>query len=143
MNNMLQLRRHDGNIFKYMNDFERSFFNSNFKSAPMFRCDISDKDNVYLIEAELPGFEKENIQIEVNENVLTISASSGETSEKNDQNGNYIRRERHSNKLSRSFTTDGINLEEVSASYKNGVLRLSLPKTTPSEPQTKKIEISD
>ena len=116
-------------------------FPAESKSMPAFRTDIRELDDHYLLEAELPGFRKEDIDLEVKEGVLTISASHEETEEKKDERGNYLCRERRSGSYRRSFDLTGIEEEAIAAAYENGVLKLTLPKRGEPEPQIRKISI--
>ncbi|MGD9560420.1 MAG: Hsp20/alpha crystallin family protein [Oscillospiraceae bacterium] len=140
MYSLVPFSKRDGNIFRYMDDIERSFF-GNISGTDQFRCDISEKDGIYLLEAELPGFDKKDIHVDVDDDVITISASHNEESEKKDKDGNYIRRERRYGSFSRSFNAEGVDVDKVKAHYKNGVLSLSMPKAKETVPETRKIEI--
>lgn len=138
---MIPVGRRDGSIFGYLDEIEKSFFNNISDSVSGFRCDVSDKGESYLLEAEMPGFNKEDIEIKLDGDLLTISASHNVENDEKDKEGNYIRRERRYGSYSRSFDVSGIDIENVSASYNNGVLELSLPKVKEEVPEVKKIEI--
>ncbi len=102
-----------------------------------FRIDIEDEGNALLLTADLPGFEKEDIHVDLENDRLTISAErKSETKEKN-----YLRCERSYTSYRRSFGLDGIDAENISASYRNGVLQLNLPKRTPEQLASRRIEI--
>lgn len=133
--------RREASIFSLLDDIERSFFSPSIQGNAQFRCDISEKDGGYLLEAELPGFDKEDINIDVNDSMLTISATHKEEKDEKDKDGNYIRRERRIGSFSRSFSVDGIDVDSIRADYKNGVLSLALPKAKVVEPEPKKITI--
>jgi len=126
-------------LFSMLDDFERSVFGSPAQHFPTFRTDIRDEGNHYLLQAELPGFQKEDIELSVKENILTISAQTQQSSEQSE--GSYVRRERRSGSFSRTFQLDGIRDEDISAAYSNGILELKLPKQQPLQPQARKIEI--
>lgn len=121
------------------NLFDKFFNDSLFSAAvsPM-KVDIKDTDEAYLLEAEIPGIEKEQLQIDYQNNYLTISANS--ENEVNEEKDTYIRKERHSKKMSRSFYIENINSDSIKAEYKNGILKVSLPKDT-SIPKKKTISI--
>ena len=89
-------------------DFERSFFPAEHRQMPAFRTDIKDEGDHYLMEAELPGFNKEDIDLDVKDGMLTVSAHHEETVENKDDAGKYICRERRSGSYSRSFDITGI-----------------------------------
>lgn len=143
MFNLIPYNRREANLFRFMDDFERSFFNNSLKGDSRFRVDISEKDGNYFLEAELPGFDKEDIHVDLNGEVLTIHATHESKDEEKDKDGNYIRRERRFGSYSRSFDVSDIDVDNIKADYKNGVLALTLPQK-PALPQgaaTRKIEI--
>ncbi len=105
------------------------------------RTDIIDQGDKYLLKADMPGFQKEDIKINVQGDELCISAERKEDNDDKDQKGNYIRRERRYDALSRSFGLDGIDAGKITASYDNGVLQVELPKVAEVKPETKTIEI--
>lgn len=128
------------------NRFFDDFFNDDF-FAPIatldhkmagFKVDVQDKGDAYLIEADLPGFDKENVQITYENQYLTIHAK--RDAETEDKEGNYIRRERVCGEFKRSFFIDNINPEDVEALFKNGILSVTLKKT-PLKNESKQIEI--
>ena len=81
-------------IFNTFDDFEKNFFRGFDTKLLDFKTDIIDKENMYLLSAELPGYDKEDISIDINEQTLTISATHKEENDEKDSKGNYIRRER-------------------------------------------------
>ena len=126
-------------IFHYLDNFEKNFF-SGLTNTSQFRTDILDKGDRYLLQAELPGFEKGDIKIDLNNDLLTISAEHNESEEQTDKN--FIRRERRYGSFSRSFDISNIKAEEISAEYKNGILNLTLPKKQENPaPPNRRIEI--
>lgn len=131
--------RNENNLFNYLDNLEKNFFQDNFSDFSQFRCDIIDKGNCYALQAELPGFSKEEIKIDLKDNMLTISAEHKEENETKEHN--FIRRERKYGSFSRSFDVSGIDTEKIGASYNNGVLSLDLPKLEPQLPQSKQINI--
>ncbi len=113
--------------------FFRSFFNmSDAMGSNGFRVDIREKDNAYLLSAELPGVPMDKINLSVNDDVLTISADI-DTKQDDDQ-GSYYYCERRSGHVERSFNLDNVNQDQIKASYENGILNLTLPKRQP-EPE--------
>ena len=117
--------------------FEREFWGDNDKA---FKTDIKDEGDHYLLEAELPGFEKEDIKVNVEDGYLTISAERKNETEEKKENG-YIRRERRFGSFSRSFDVTSVNTDSITAEYKNGVLALNLPKKDETKPAMTNIEI--
>ena len=135
--------------FEYSNDlldsfqnFEKNFFSEIGRSFSGFNTDIQDTGKEYVLEAELPGFNKEDIHVDVQDGVLTISAKHEEKQdEKDEKSGKYVRRERRYGSYQRSFTLDGVDPKSIQAAYENGVLKLTLPKEQPTVPETHRIEI--
>lgn len=115
------------------------FFGSNFFRFDGFCTDVIDNGDSYLLQAELPGFRKEDITIDVDKDTLTISASRNE--EVKDKRGNYVRQERRYNSYCRSFHIPGIKKDGITASYNNGILEITLPKETVIVDEPKRIEI--
>ena len=87
----------------------------------LMRTDVIEKDNAYQLEAELPGFNKEDISIDLKNDTLTISASHTENDDEKDNDGKYIRRERRSSSYQRSFHVEGLKPEDIIAQMKAGV----------------------
>lgn len=133
--------RRDANWLRYMDEMERSLCGSAVNGDARFRCDISEKDDVFTLEAELPGFEKEDIKVDLDGDTLTISAAHSAEEEKKDEDGRVLRRERRYGSFSRRFDVTGINTDEIKADYKNGILELSLPRRKDLDPPTRRIEI--
>ena len=126
------------NPFRDFEEMSRSFWDDNNVSA--FRTDITEKDGTYVLEADLPGFKKEDISIDIDKDCLTISAEhkSEENEEKTD---NYIRRERFYGSYTRSFNVKGIDTDAITAAYNDGVLTLTMPKKEPEVPAARRLEI--
>ena len=126
-----------GNMFPGFFDdggLERSFAG--------FNTDVMEKDGNYILQAELPGFNKEDIHVDLKDDILTISAAHNEEKKEEDKNTRYIRKERHSSSYSRSFRVANVTHEDIKASYNNGVLEVTFPKReTMPEKEAKKIEI--
>ncbi len=110
-------------------------FNTNFlaKTSPTIRTDIQETDQAYILEAEMPGFNKENIEVEWQDGILTLSAKQKEEVTEEDQERNYVRKERYYGEISRSFRIDGIDDANIKAGYKEGILRVTLPKAATVE----------
>ena len=110
----------------FNDEFFRSFFGPS-GSAGSFRVDVQDKGDSYLLQAELPGVSKENIHVDLENDVLTISASMDENHEEKNDEG-YVIRERRTGNMSRAFNVEGIDREGIQAAYQDGILSLTLPK---------------
>ena len=131
------------NLSDYFDRMERSFFGGPGNLEEMFSAictDVVDKGDKYLLRAELPGFNKEDIHINLDGDRLVISAESKEEKESTEQES-FVRRERSYGSFIRSFNLAGIRTDKIAASYHNGLLELELPKATAQPPETKRIEI--
>ena len=106
-----------------------------------FRTDIKKQDDKYILEAELPGFQKEEISLELKEGILTIRAEHKESEEEQAKKGEYVRRERRYGSFARTFDVSGIDESGITAAYHNGILELTLPKQAPVVPQARQITI--
>ena len=104
------------------------------------KVDVKDSGDHYELAADLPGVTKEDINLRYENGYLTITAVHNESKDEKDNNGNYIRRERHTGEVSRSFYIDGIDDANIHAEFKDGVLQVSLPKAADA-PERKQIEI--
>ena len=125
--------------FRDLEELERSLFSGN--SAAVFKTDIRDAGDAYVLEADLPGMKKEDIHIDIDGDRLSISAERNAVREEKDENGGYIRCERSYGSFSRSFDISGIRGVEISAAYEDGVLKLTLPKQTKAVPASRRLEI--
>ena len=126
--------------FRAFDDMERSFFRD-VPSVASFRTDVTDTGDAYKLEAELPGFKKEDIKIDVEDDCLTISAERKVDEDKKDEKNNSVKRERYYGSYSRSFNVSEIDVEGIKAAYENGVLTLTMPKKAPVKPESKHLEI--
>ena len=140
---LIPFDRHARNVaafdpFRELDELERSFF-GNGRSVSSFRTDVTDTGDAYKLEAELPGFKKDDIQIDVENDVLTISAKRSE--EKKDEKHNVVKRERFYGSFSRSFDVSGINVDGIEAAYTDGVLTLTMPKKQELLPVSRRLEI--
>lgn len=106
-----------------------------------FRTDVLEEEDAYYVVADLPGFTKDDITIEFEDNRLTIRAKRDEQLEQKDETKNYIRKERRYGEFVRSFYVENIKQDEIRAKLENGVLRVKLPKIEPSKPKRKTIDI--
>ena len=127
------------NPFHDFDDLERAFFSDNALSE--FKTDIQDKGDSFLLEADLPGFKKEDIHVDVDDGRLTISAERHSNYEDKDKKGNFLRCERSYGSYARSFDISGIDAAQIKAAYNDGVLRVTLPKQTQVPASTRRLEI--
>ena len=128
------------NPFDELEDMQRRFFGE--VAVRDFKTDIRDEGENYLLEADLPGFKKEDISVNIEGETLTIRAERTESTDEKDSKGNYIKRERSYGSFSRSFDMTGIRVEDVAAAYESGVLKLTLPKKQETLPTSRKLEIA-
>ncbi len=135
---MLPYRR-PTEMANFFNDFDRDFFTPFPSFAAAFNTDITDEGGHYLLSAELPGFARDDISVDVEGDQLVIRASREEEKEENKKK--FIHRERTYGTYTRRFDINGIDTENISAKYEDGVLKLTLPKQEKKAPEGKKIAI--
>ena len=124
-------------LFRDFDRMERAFFEN---TTDLFATDILDTGDSYRLDMELPGFKKEEIKVSLEGKYLTVSAEHAEVDEKDDS-VRYLRRERRTGSVTRSFTLSGIDTEAIEVVHENGVLSIILPKTKPIKPEVKEFEI--
>ena len=111
--------------------------------ANIMKTDVKETENAYEIDIDLPGFKKDEIQMELNDGVLTISAAKGLDKDEEDKKGNYIRKERYAGSMSRSFYVGKhVTVEDVHPKYESGILSFSVPKAEAKPVEEKKHYIS-
>lgn len=136
------LKKSAANIFEEINSLVENFFDNAMPSilSNKIHVDIKENESEYIVEAELPGVDKDEIKIELNHNTLTISVEKNE--EIKEERENYIRQERQYGSMMRSFYLENIKDDKVKASYNDGILSIKLPKTAPGKPKRKNIDIN-
>lgn len=97
-----------------------------FDRTPSMKCDIYEEDNKYHIEMDVPGFKRENIKVNFDNNYLTITAKN--ESKEDNSNKKYIRKERNYQKISRRFYLDDVDENSIEASFKDGILHIVVAK---------------
>ena len=125
--------------FRMMADMEREFFGT--QRSGSFNTDIRETDTEYVLEADLPGFNKEDIHVDISQDTLTISAERHSQHEDKEQKGSYIRCERSYGSYCRSFDVTGIDTDKIAAKYDNGVLTLTMPRKEPKETASRQLTI--
>ena len=128
------------NLFDdFMDDnFERNFFGSRNPlygkhSKNLMKTDVKETDN------DLPGFKKDEITAHLEDGYLTVSAAKGVDKDEKDKEGRYIRRERYSGSMTRSFYVgNAVTEQDIKAKYEDGILSLSIPKKDPKAVEAKK-----
>ena len=117
--------------FDFFEDFSRNLFND-FKSN-LIKTDIHETDNEYIVEAELPGISKDNIQVTYEDGVLTISGQQQTDAVNEDKKGKLIRSERSLTSVRRQYLLENVKEDEIKASYSDGILKVTLPKDSNKE----------
>ena len=114
--------------------FEEDSERKTFGNLQM-KTDIKELADHYEMAVELPGFDKKDIGLRLEDGYLTITAEVNRTIDEKEKKGNYIHRERFSGKSSRSYYVGDVEKEAIKASYENGVLTIVLPKENPEKVQ--------
>jgi HSP20 family molecular chaperone IbpA len=144
MRNYLVRKSNGGYRLGLLGDAFDDLFDSPWTSNTnnIMKTDIREEEKQYLLDIDVPGFAKEDIKISLENGYLTVEATKDQTNEDKDNKGNYLRRERHYGSCSRSFYVGDIKKENITASFKNGILTLNVPKQNVEEVEMKKyIEI--
>ncbi len=139
---MSRMQSFVNNLLSYANDYDMS--DNGFLSSGMFNAmlDMEERDNAYIVKVDLPGMDKDSINIEIKDGQLIISGEKRSEYEEDNKSGNYYRRERSVGYFSRVIPLpDDVNEEKINAEYKNGVLMVTLPKKEESIKKAKKKKI--
>lgn len=135
------------NPFRDMEEMERRFFSDPFgaffgtQDLAEFKTDVTDEGDRYLLEADLPGFDKKDIHLDISGDTLTVSAERHSKIEEKDKKDKVVRVERSYGTYSRSFDISGIDAGGIKAKYENGVLALTLPKKDVIVPESRRLDI--
>lgn len=117
-------------------DFFEDVFDDPFferKDIKLMKTDIKEEDGNVVVEIDLPGYEKEDIKVDLEDGYLTVKAEKNEKKE-DERKGKYIRRERFMGMCSRSYYVgNSVRHEDIKANFKNGILTLTYPKNTEIE----------
>lgn len=115
-----------------MRSIRNPLYGKNAKN--LMKTDVRETDNTYELDVDLPGFKKDEVQLDLKDGYLTISATKGLDKDQEDKKGKYIRQERYAGACSRSFFVgEEIEPRDVSAKFEDGILRVSLPKRVKKE----------
>lgn len=134
------------NLFDdFMDDaFERNFFGGRNPlygkhSKNIMKTDVKETETGYELDIDLPGFKKDEISAHLEDGYLTVSAAKGVDKDEKDNEGRYIRRERYSGSMTRSFYVgNAVTEKDIKAKYEDGILSLSIPKKDPKAVEAKK-----
>ena len=132
------------NPFSDMEEFEKRFFDNDYfggRALSEFRTDITDEGDAFELKADLPGFKKEDIHLDIEGDNMTISAERHSEHEHKDKRNKYVRCERSYGSYQRSFDISGIRAERIKAKYTEGVLTLTLPKKDVTVSESRRLEI--
>ena len=113
--------------FPEIPDVDKTLYGKHAKN--MMKTDVKETEKGYEVAVDLPGFKKDEIQLELNDGYLTISAEKGLDKEEKDKKDKYIRRERYAGACERSFYVgEEVTQEDIKGEYKHGILKLFVPK---------------
>ena len=108
-------------------DINRTLYGKNANSV--MKTDVKDLDGSYEVDIDLPGFKKDEIRMELDNGYLTVSAAKSMNRDEKNERGSYVRRERYSGSMSRSFYVgDQVTEKDIHPKYENGILTFHLPK---------------
>ncbi|GCA67641.1 molecular chaperone Hsp20 [Mediterraneibacter butyricigenes] len=138
------------NLFDdFMNDFafpafpdvDKTLYGKHAKN--LMKTDVKEKEDGFQVDIDLPGFKKDEIQIELHDGTVTVSAEKGLDKDEQDKDGKYIRRERYAGGMSRSFYVgEHITEADIHPKYENGILSFFVPKAKEQAVEEKKHYIS-
>lgn len=132
---MMVPRRNSNGLDIFDDVFADPFFSE--KENKIMRTDLKEKDGKYFLEIDIPGFDKDDIKIELQEGYLTITAEKDD--EKEDKHAKYLKRERFSGMCSRSYYVgEEVKEEDIKANFKNGILTIEFPKETEKKVEEKR-----
>ncbi len=137
---LMPFGRKERGLSDYFDQMEKNFFGSLDAGFSAIRTDVLDQGDKYLLRAELPGFEKKDIHIDLDGDRLVISAEHNAEKEEKEKDS-FVRRERTYGSFMRSFDVSGIRVADIKANYTNGLLELELPKAEAQAPTARRIEI--
>ena len=106
----------------------------------LMKTDVRETESSYELDIDLPGFKKDEVNVELKNGYLTIQAAKGLDKEEQDKKGSYVRCERSYGSYERAFDVSGIDTDKIGAQYADGVLKLTMPKKSATV-SAKQIEI--
>ena len=124
-----------------MRSIRNPLYGKNAKN--LMKTDVRETDNTYELDVDLPGFKKDEVQLDLKDGYLTISAAKGLDKDQEDKKGKYIRQERYAGACSRSFYVgDDVEPADVSAKFEDGILTITVPKAVKKQlPKSSSISI--
>ena len=131
----------DGFTFPTFPNVDKELYGKHAKN--MMKTDVKETDTGYEVDIDLPGFKKDEIQLELEDGDLTVNAAKGLDKDEEDKNGKYVRRERYAGSMSRSFYVgEHVTEEDIHPKYESGILSFSVPKADQKAVENKKHYIS-
>ena len=131
----------DGFTFPTFSNVDKELYGKHAKN--MMKTDVKETDKGYEVDIDLPGFKKDEIQLELEDGYLTVNAAKGLDKDEEDKNGKYVRRERYAGSMSRSFYVgEHVTEEDIHPKYESGILSFSVPKADQKSVENKKHYIS-
>ena len=132
--------------FRELENFQKGFFGTSnafsFNNGEaLLRTDVEETENAWVLEADLPGVAKEAIDLQIEDDILTIRAERKAERKEEDAEKNYVRIERSRGVYSRSFDVSEVDTEAIGAKFENGVLTVTLPKKAQQKPEAKKVAV--
>ena len=121
----------------YLDDIFDDLGRNTLRNNDLMKCDVYEKEGTYVIEMDVPGYDKKDIKIECNDGILVITAEKNVETNQEDENKKYIRRERVYGKVSRTFNFADIDEDSINAEFVNGILKIVIPKLEKNK--TKKV----
>ena len=118
-------------------DIDKKLYGKHAKNV--MKTDIREMDDSYEVVIDLPGFKKDEIEVQLENGYLTISAAKGLDKDETDKQGKYLRKERYAGSMSRSFNVgEDITEEDIHGKFENGILKLDIPKVEAKKVEQKK-----
>ena len=121
----------DFGMFPMWNNGRNPLYGKHAKN--LMKTDVRETEDSYELDVDLPGFKKDEIQVDLKDGYLTIQAAKGLDKDEEDKKGKYIRQERYVGSCSRSFYVGDVEPQDISAKYEDGILKLSMPKHVKKE----------
>ncbi|MET1249901.1 Hsp20/alpha crystallin family protein [Sporolactobacillus sp. STCC-11] len=123
----------------WFDEWGHNFFqNGNLQALA---ADVQEREKAYDVKLDLPGFDKDSIHLDYDHGVLSVDATRGQETSEKAENGSFIRKERASGSYTRRFMIDGVKEDEIKATFKDGVLEVTLPKKEKMNRDRKEITI--
>ena len=133
-------------LFKRNRGFFDDFFEDFGLLSPsakthLMKTDITENDTSYNLLVELPGYNKDDVKVSLEDGYLLIEAHTTKNNETKDEHTKYLRQERYVGSVKRSYYVGNITLDDITGTFENGILNLSIPKTSKKEPVKQYLEL--